>query len=91
MIFPEGTRTRDGQLGRFKDVFSILSCELQVPIIPVAIQGGYEAMPRGTFIPKPFHKISVNFLPAIPPKNHSYESLSDEVKNNIAEKLKNSG
>jgi long-chain acyl-CoA synthetase len=91
VIFPEGTRTRDGQLGRFKDVFSILSCELQVPIIPVAIQGGYEAMPRGTFIPKPFHKISVNFLPAIPPKNHSYESLSDEVKNNIAEKLKNSG
>ena len=91
VIFPEGTRTRDGQLGRFKEVFSILSCELQIPIIPVVIHGGYEAMPRGTVIPKPFQKVSVNYLPAITPENHSYESLSDQVKNNIAEKLKNAG
>jgi long-chain acyl-CoA synthetase len=91
VIFPEGTRTRDGQLGRFKDVFSILSCELQIPVIPVAIQGGYEAMPRGTFLPKPFQKVSVNYLPAIPPGTHSYESLSNQVKSDIAEKMKNVG
>jgi long-chain acyl-CoA synthetase len=39
MIFPEGTRTLNGKLGEFKQTFAILSQELQIPVIPVAIKG----------------------------------------------------
>ncbi len=53
VIFPEGVRTRDGQMAPFKRLFSLLSSELNVPIVPVAIQGAYQALPRGRHIPKP--------------------------------------
>ena len=39
MIFPEGTRSVDGSLGNFKKLFAILSKELNVPVIPVTING----------------------------------------------------
>ena len=52
VIFPEGTRTHTGELGRFKKAFAILSRELNVPVVPVSIQGAFEAFPRGSRIPK---------------------------------------
>ena len=45
IIFPEGTRTETGKLGEFKKTFAILSVELGVPVIPVTIDGAFEAMP----------------------------------------------
>ncbi len=47
MIFPEGTRTRDGSLGEFKDGAFRLAIENQVPILPLAVVGTREAMPKG--------------------------------------------
>jgi long-chain acyl-CoA synthetase len=79
VIFPEGARTRDGQLGEFKKTFAILSCELQIPIVPVVLQGAYEAMPIGKVIPKFRQAIQVAFLPPILPENLSYEALTDKV------------
>ncbi len=54
IIFPEGTRTQTGEIGDFKKTFAILSRELNVPIVPVAISGAYDALPRGTHFPKPW-------------------------------------
>jgi long-chain acyl-CoA synthetase len=88
IIFPEGTRTKNGTIGEFKRTFAILSKELNVPIIPVAISGSYMAMPTGTHFPKPFSKISIDFLPAIYPNNHTYESLKELVKEKISGKIK---
>lgn len=42
LIFPEGGRTYDGKLRTFKKGAAILACELDVPIIPVAISGTFE-------------------------------------------------
>ncbi len=79
MIFPEGTRTLDGKLGDFKKTFAILSKELNVPVVPVAINGAFNALPSGSCIPKPFSTISVRFQKPIFPESHSYESLKEQV------------
>ena len=47
MIFPEGTRTLDGSLGEFKDGAFRLAIEHGVPILPLAVVGTREAMPKG--------------------------------------------
>lgn len=87
-IFPEGTRTKTGRVGKFKKTFAILSKELHVPVIPVVIKGAFEAMPKGSKGIKK-HKIEVEFLPAmIAGENDSYEEFADAVRNKIVEKLK---
>lgn len=83
VIFPEGTRTRNGRLGQYKKTFAILSKELGIPVIPVKIDGAYEAWPRNRFLPRP-HKVTVEYLPAVmPSQNESYEELADRVKSKI--------
>jgi 1-acyl-sn-glycerol-3-phosphate acyltransferase len=44
MIFPEGTRAHDGELGRFKDGAFRLAIETQLPILPLAVSGTKEAL-----------------------------------------------
>jgi long-chain acyl-CoA synthetase len=87
IIFPEGTRSRDGELGNFKKTFAILSAELGVPVIPVAIDGAYKAMPKGAKIPRPFKKINVKFLDPIYPANLDYDKLKDKVYNSVLKAL----
>ncbi len=91
IIFPEGTRTRTGDLGKFKKTFAILSRELNVPVVPVAITGAYDVMPRGSHFPKIGKKVKVNFLkPVHPDKDSSYKSIRDKVYNTIKEQLDSS-
>ena len=52
-IFPEGTRSPDGRLYRGKTGVARMALEAQVPIIPVAITGTFEAMPYHHKMPKP--------------------------------------
>jgi 1-acyl-sn-glycerol-3-phosphate acyltransferase len=47
IIFPEGTRTRDGRLGPFKKGGFHLAIDSGAAIVPVAIRGSREVMPRG--------------------------------------------
>ncbi len=48
IIFPEGTRSADGKLHPFKKGGFVLAAKTGVPIIPVFLQGAFEAMPKGT-------------------------------------------
>jgi long-chain acyl-CoA synthetase len=87
IIFPEGTRTMDGSLSDFKKTFAILSKELNVPVIPVAIKGAYKALPRGSRFPRPFTKVNVSYLPPVYPDDLNFDTLTDKVKQLISEKL----
>ncbi len=87
MIFPEGTRTLNGKLGDFKQTFAILSQELKVPVIPVAIKGSYDILPSGSHFPRLFRKVSIEFLKPVYPENHTYESLKNLVYQSLANKL----
>jgi len=87
ILFPEGTRTQTGDLGEFKKTFAILSHELNVPIVPVAIDGAFKAFPRGSKIPKPGTLIKVSFLEPVEPLDYDLDSLVGKVKGRIEEKL----
>ena len=50
LLFPEGTRTRDGSLGAFKKGGVHLAVKAGVPIVPVALRGTRALMPRGSFL-----------------------------------------
>jgi 1-acyl-sn-glycerol-3-phosphate acyltransferase len=47
-IYPEGERAFDGELHDFKKGAAILASELDLPILPVAIDGLYKVWARGT-------------------------------------------
>ena len=47
LIFPEGTRSRDGKLQRFRRGGFFLALETGAPIVPVTIRGTFELMPKG--------------------------------------------
>lgn len=86
IIFPEGTRTLNGHLGDFKKTFAILASELKVPVVPVSISGAFEALPRGSYFPKPWKRIKVEFLEPIYPGSHTYESLAENVRDMIQQR-----
>ena len=46
VIFPEGTRSHDGQIGRFKRGAFQIAMDLKLPIIPISLSGCYEVMNR---------------------------------------------
>lgn len=50
-IFPEGSRTLTGRMARFKKGGFVIASELDVPILPVSIDGAYEVLRRGSYLP----------------------------------------
>jgi long-chain acyl-CoA synthetase len=88
VLYPEGERSIDGRPKTFRKGAAILSIHLQVPIVPVAIDGFHEAWPRG----KRFQKLAplqIAFGDAIypPPEEEAseaeYEKLTDELKKRV--------
>ena len=82
IIFPEGTRSKDGKLGKFKETFAIISQALNVPIVPVVIEGTERAL--GHWGKLPYFRfrfpISVRFLhPVYPLPGDEPKSTRDYV------------
>jgi len=78
-VFPEGTRTHDGKLGVFRAGAVVAARRAGVPIVPLAISGAFDALPRDKSLPRPF-KITARFGPAVP---SSAENALEEVKDTI--------
>lgn len=70
-VFPEGSRSPGGKVGIFKKGAAILAKELEVKLVPVYIQGSYEAWPTGAAWPRS-HPIRVVFG-----RQHSWEELKE--------------
>jgi hypothetical protein len=69
LVFPEGTRAPDGQLGRFRFGAAALATAYDVPVVPIGLRGAYAAMPRGRAWPIPGRPpIRVRFGPAVRPQ-----------------------
>ena len=53
LIFPEGTRTQDGQVGPLKPGFCALARRGRTTLLPIACDGAYDAWPRTAPLPRP--------------------------------------
>ena len=84
LIFPEGTRSLNGELGDFKKTYAILSTELNVPVVPVAVDGAYAAMSYGAKKINRGQKITIRFLPPVYPGTMTPEELNKQVKEQIS-------
>jgi len=88
VLYPEGERSIDGTPKTFKKGAAILSIHLQVPIVPIAIDGFHEAWPRGKSFQKFAHlKIKIG-QPILPPpesqaSEESYTKLTAEMKESV--------
>ncbi len=75
LVFPEGTRTTDGEIGTLHTGVCRLARRASVPLIPMAIEGAYQAWPRHAAWPRPT-TIHVWFGPPIPVEE--VERLTDQ-------------
>jgi 1-acyl-sn-glycerol-3-phosphate acyltransferase len=79
LIFPEGTRSSDGKLGKGQEGVGFLVDKLNVPVIPAYVSGTLEAMPKGRAFARPI-KISVRFGKQIPLERRvAYSDVADKV------------
>jgi long-chain acyl-CoA synthetase len=103
LLFPEGERSIDGTVKHFKKGAAILSQQLQVPIVPVAITGLFEIWPRNRplawrrLLPGAGTRVRLTFGPPILPANvggvgtspaEAYEAITGAVRNCVEEMWK---
>jgi 1-acyl-sn-glycerol-3-phosphate acyltransferase len=50
MFFPEGTRSKDGTVGKFNDGAFHLAIRAQVPILPIAVEGSHRCLPKHSWV-----------------------------------------
>ena len=90
LLFPEGTRSRDGALGPFKKGGFHLAIDAGAPVVPVALRGTRELMPRGSLLLRP-GPVSVIIGEPIPTEGLSPDdrnALLDRVRVAIADLLR---
>jgi 1-acyl-sn-glycerol-3-phosphate acyltransferase len=91
LIFPEGTRTSNGKISNFKRGGFQLAVKATVPLIPVAISGSFNSMPKGTWLIKP-QKVFVIFgKPRIVKKDMTRAEefeLMNTIKSDIEDLIK---
>ncbi len=74
-LFPEGTRSHDGQLGPLKPGIAALAARVGVPVVPAGLAGVFDLWPRSRLLPVP-HPVRIHFGPPILP--HDLAGLDTE-------------
>jgi 1-acyl-sn-glycerol-3-phosphate acyltransferase len=89
LMFPEGTRSRDGRIGKVRSGAAVIAAHHGVDIVPIYVSGTHEAMPPGQNWPrrKPGallsrrHGVEVRFGPPIRPRDEEHRhEVMDEVR-----------
>ena len=90
IVFPEGTRSRDGRLLPFKKGAFVAAIELDVPVVPVVCKGTQTVMPKGGYLSIVPGDVDLIVLEPIPTDRLGYEDrdrLRDLVRDRIAAEL----
>ena len=90
MIFPEGTRSRNGELRPFKEGAFLIALQQKTDIVPMVIDGSAKTMPEKGLFPFKKQKIYLNILPPVPYetfKNMGVRQLSEHIHTIIAGEL----
>jgi 1-acyl-sn-glycerol-3-phosphate acyltransferase len=87
VVFPEGTRSSDGHVQRFRHGTARLCIEAGVGAAPIAIRGAYQAWPKGSNWPKPGRPpVNVRFgAPLYPEEGETHQSFSLRMTQAVAE------
>jgi long-chain acyl-CoA synthetase len=94
-IYPEGQRSFDGKLHEFKKGAAILATELNLPIVPVALDGPYRIWPRKSWRIR-FAKVKIRFGEPLNPgalvkderdEDAAYQKVNSELKQRIQQML----
>jgi 1-acyl-sn-glycerol-3-phosphate acyltransferase len=86
LIFPEGTRTRDGELQAFKDGAFRLAAEMGCPVIPIAVHGTGDVLPKHGMVLRKRMQGTVEVLDAIAPSDDA-DALREAARDAIARAL----
>jgi 1-acyl-sn-glycerol-3-phosphate acyltransferase len=86
VVYPEGTRSKDGWLGRWRHGAARMAVEFGVPVVPIALRGTYSAMPRGRAWPvKGRLPVSVRYgAPIHPQPGEDFRSMSRRMQQGLA-------
>jgi len=79
VVFPEGTRTRDGRLQEFKPGTFKIALKAGVPIVPVTIRGTFRLLPSTTLAPKP-GRVDVILGEPIETRDYNHERLPELIE-----------
>ena len=60
VIFPEGTRTKTGEMGRFKAGAFKIAMDMGLPVVPITLNGFYQSMPPGQFFANLHSRVSLH-------------------------------
>jgi len=87
VVFPEGTRSLDGHVQRFRHGASRLALELGIGAAPIAIVGAYQAMPKGRAWPRPGRPpVTVRYGRVLyPAEGETHQSLSKRMHQAVTE------
>lgn len=88
VLFPEGTRSRTGEVGPFNSGFVRIAVRQRVPIVLAAIKNTEKALPRGGQFPPPRVGITVQFDRPIELDEHYGKKLTGAEADSIAETLR---
>jgi 1-acyl-sn-glycerol-3-phosphate acyltransferase len=89
LMFPEGTRSRGGEIGKVRSGAAVIAAQHGIPIVPIYVSGTHEAMPPGQNWPKRRpgrllsrrHRVEVRFGRPIAPRDESERrEVMDEVR-----------
>lgn len=89
LIFPEGGRTRTGELDKFKEGAAYIAIKAGVPIVPIALEGTREVLPMGSANVRP-GVVTMKVGDPIPTEGltlHDRARLTEELYDRVAEML----
>jgi 1-acyl-sn-glycerol-3-phosphate acyltransferase len=100
VIYPEGTRTRNGKMGEGKPGIAKIFLKTGVPILPVGIKGTFELMPPGTGFPKIKRIVKINIgkplffeeeferAQNLPEDSIEYQEILEKITKKVMDEIK---
>ena len=85
IVFPEGTRSRDGLMGKFKGGSIMLAMQAGLPIVPISVIGSRHVMKKGELTTKPGHVMlivhdPIEMVPNPEPSVTEVRQLADRIR-----------
>ena len=91
VVFPEGTRTRNGKMQPFKRGAFKLALDFNLPVVPITIDGSYKVLPRNTYNITPGKIVLTIHAPIMPSdEGHDFDKVLAESFEQIKSSLPDS-